>query len=102
MPTPPDETDGSSLDPKLVRALDHPIRVTFLRLLTDRETIAPVEALPLLGKKGPALGNVAYHAGVLEHLGMIEATGSPNPNGGPTYRATPKGESALLALGFCG
>ena len=102
VPTPHDETDGSSLNPRLVRALDHPIRVTFLKLLTDRETITPVEALSLLSEKGPALSNVAYHAGVLEYLEMVEATGDQNPSGGPTYRATPKGEAALMALGFCG
>lgn len=102
MPTPHDETDGSSLDPRLVRALDHPIRVAFLKLLTDRETIDPAAALPLLSRKGLALSNVAYHAGVLEHLQMIEATEDSRPGGGPTFRATSKGEAALMALGFYG
>jgi hypothetical protein len=96
------DRDSPAPDQRLVRALDHPVRVAFLKLLAKRETITPGEALPLLDRKGIALSNLAYHAGVLEHLEMIETTGDPNPHGGPIFRATPKGESALMALGLCG
>ena len=37
-------SDKSS-EPRLVRALDHPVRARFLKLLADREEITPVEAL---------------------------------------------------------
>jgi Helix-turn-helix domain len=102
MVQPPEKDSSPAPDQRLVRALDHPVRVGFLRLLAKRETITPQEALPLLSRKSLALSNVAYHAGVLEHLELIEPTGEPGPSGGPIFRATPKGEDALMSLGLSG
>lgn len=102
MVQPPEKDSSPAPDQGLVRALDHPIRVAFLKLLAKRETITPEDALPLLSRESPALGNIAYHAGVLEHLELIETTGESNHRGGPIFRATPKGEDALTALGLFG
>jgi hypothetical protein len=102
MVQPPEQDSSPAPDQRLVRALDHPVRVALLKLLAKRETITPQEALPLLSKRSLALSNVAYHAGVLEHLDLIEPTGEPNAGGGPVFRATDKGEDALAAFGLSG
>lgn len=99
---PSDPTSGANFDPRLVRALDHPVRTRFLKLLAKGEAISPVEALPLFNRSELALSSLVYHARVLEHLDLIEPTEEPNHSGGSTFRATAKGEEALMALGFCG
>ncbi|HEX2264932.1 MAG TPA: helix-turn-helix domain-containing protein [Solirubrobacterales bacterium] len=96
---PPFDAD-KGFEPRLVRALDHPVRARFLKLLADREAISPAEALPLLDLDGVSLGNVAYHARVLELLELLEPVGGASHEGGPAFRATAKGEAALLALGL--
>jgi hypothetical protein len=96
MPPPPDK----SFEPRLVRALDHPVRARFLKLLADREAVTPVEALPLLDLDGLKLSNVAYHARVLELLELVEPDGETSDTGGPPFKTTSKGEAALLALGL--
>lgn len=95
---PPYDADRG-FEPRLVRALDHPVRARFLKLLADREAISPAEALPLLNLEDLALSNVTYHARVLNLFELVEATGEPGPTGGAIFRVTSKGESALLALG---
>ena len=87
-------------EPRLVRALDHPVRARFLKLLADREALSPVEALPLLDFDGLKLANVAYHARVLELLELVEPDGQTSDIGGPPFRTTSKGDAALLALGI--
>lgn len=101
MSSPSDPDSGAHFDPRLVRALDHPVRTRFLKLLAQREAISPAEALPLLERGNLALSNIVYHARVLEHLELIESTEEATPNGGVSFRATSKGEAALMALGFC-
>jgi DNA-binding transcriptional ArsR family regulator len=55
-------------DPRLVKALAHPLRVQILALL-DRRTSSPKGiALEL----GAGLGNVSYHVRKLERLGLLE------------------------------
>lgn len=100
MPSNPDS--GAHFDPRLVRALDHPVRTSFLKLLVQGKAISPAEALPLLDSGKLSLANVVYHARVLEHLELIESTDDATPQGGVSFRATVKGEAALTALGFCG
>jgi hypothetical protein len=92
-------SDKSS-EPRLVRALDHPVRARFLKLLANREAVSPVEALPLLDLDGLKLSNVAYHARVLELLELVEPTENRSDKGGAPFRTTSKGEDALLALGL--
>ena len=89
-----------NFEPRLVRALDHPVRARFLKLLAEREAVTPGEALPLLDLDGLQLSNVAYHARVLELLELVEPDGSTSDRGGSTFRTTSKGEAALLAMGF--
>lgn len=89
-----------NFEPRLVRALDHPVRARFLKLLADREAVTPAEALPLLDLDGLKLSSVAYHARVLELLELVEPHGSTNEMGGVPFRTTSKGEAALLALGL--
>lgn len=96
MPLPSD----NGFEPRLVRALDHPVRARFLRLLADREAVTPVEALPILDLDGLELSKVAYHARVLELLELVEPTEDATEQGGRPFRTTSKGEEALLALGL--
>lgn len=96
----PDGDKPAALDQRLVRALDHPVRVKFLKLLADRESLSPVTALPLLELDGVALGNLTYHVRVLDQIDLVEPSGEPNEHGGASFRATSKGELALAVLGF--
>jgi hypothetical protein len=89
-----------SFEPRLVRALDHPVRARFMRLLAERETLSPPEALPLLDLGDLPLSNVAYHVRVLDLFELVETTGEPEPTGGASFRVTPKGVTALAAIGF--
>jgi len=98
MPPPFDADNG--FEPRLTRALDHPVRARFLKLLAERETISPIDALPLLDLGNISLSNVAYHVRVLDQFELVEATGEPRPNGGLLFRVTSKGETALAALGL--
>jgi DNA-binding transcriptional ArsR family regulator len=96
----PDGDEPAALDQRLVRALDHPVRIEFLRLLADRERLSPDAALPLLEMSEVSLGNVTYHARVLNQIGLVEPADEPTSHGGASFRATSKGELAIAVLGF--
>jgi DNA-binding transcriptional ArsR family regulator len=76
------------LDPHLVRALAHPLRVQILEVLNEREA-SPNELMELLGYP---LGNVAYHARVLEKCGCIELVRTERRRGAVEhyFRAKPR------------
>jgi hypothetical protein len=101
-PSPDKEGRGDALvfDHRLVKALDNPVRAGFLRLLAERGTLAAREAIDLLEPAGLILSNVVYHVRVLNRYELIEPAGSADLERGQPFRATPKGESALAALGF--
>lgn len=96
----PDEDMPAALDQRFVRALDHPVRVRFLKLLADRESLSPAAAFPLLELNGVALGNLTYHVRVLDLSGLIEPTGESTSHGGASFRLTSKGELAQSVLGL--
>jgi DNA-binding transcriptional ArsR family regulator len=55
-------------DPRVIKALTHPLRVQILRSLEDR-TASPSE---LADEIGAPLGNVSYHVRQLHALGLIK------------------------------
>lgn len=55
-------------DPRVIKALTHPLRVQILRALEDR-TASPSE---LADEIGAPLGNVSYHVRQLHTLGLIK------------------------------
>ena len=55
-------------DPRLVKALAHPLRVRILGVLEER-TASPNE---LSEELSAPLGNVSYHVRILAHLGLIK------------------------------
>jgi DNA-binding transcriptional ArsR family regulator len=55
-------------DPRLVKALAHPLRINILRVLQDR-LASPSQLADELGAKLP---NVSYHVRFLEGLGLLE------------------------------
>jgi DNA-binding transcriptional ArsR family regulator len=79
----PDQIDSS-----LVRSLSHPLRVEILQVLNEREA-SPNELMDLLGQP---LGNVAYHARVLEKCGCIEQVRTEQRRGAVEhyFRAVPR------------
>jgi Helix-turn-helix domain len=87
-------------EPRLARALDHPVRARFMTLLAERETLSPLTAQPLLGLGDIPLGNLTYHVRVLDYFGLVEPAGELDPEQGLAFRATPEGEAAVIALGF--
>lgn len=76
------------LDPHLVRALAHPLRVQILEVLNERQA-SPNELMDLLGYP---LGNVAYHTRVLEKCGCIELVTTERRRGAVEhfFRAKPR------------
>ena len=55
-------------DPRLVKALAHPLRVQILAVLQDR-TASPSD---LAEELGAPLGNVSYHVRILAKLGLLK------------------------------
>lgn len=100
MPESQDRGSPPPFDHRLVRALDHPVRATFLRLLAERDTLSPAQATALIDDAAIPLANVVYHARVLHGLGLIEAAGEPDPRMGVPFRVTSTGAEALVALGI--
>jgi DNA-binding transcriptional ArsR family regulator len=76
------------LDPHLVRALAHPLRVQILEVLNERQA-SPNELMEILAYP---LGNVAYHTRVLEKCGCIELVGTEQRRGAVEhfFRAKPR------------
>src|SRR4029453_5690768 len=65
------------LDPRIVRALSHPIRHRVLVALNERGA-SPKE---LAAELGEPLGNVSYHTRVLAQLGCIELVSTTQRRG---------------------
>jgi predicted transcriptional regulator len=94
----PDSTP--EFDHRLVKVLEHPVRIGFLTLLAKRSPLTPAEALDHLQGENLLLSVVTYHVRVLHQFGLVEAMGRPGSAESLSFRATPAGESALLALGY--
>jgi hypothetical protein len=100
MPDPFDYGHVPKADQRLVRALEHPVRVGLLKLLAERGALRAGEALSLLDRPGLVLASVAYHVRVLSLLGLVEPIEAPPPGAGPAFAATSAGEDAAAALGL--
>jgi DNA-binding transcriptional ArsR family regulator len=85
-PVPPSRPNV--LDPHLVRALAHPLRVQILEVLNERQA-SPNELMEILDYP---LGNVAYHTRVLEKCGCIELVTTERRRGAIEhfFRAKPR------------
>lgn len=95
----PDKTP--EFEYRLVKVLEHPLRIDFLRQLAERDTLSPAEALANLDESSPVpLSKATYHARVLDQFGLVEAAGQPDPDRGVPFRVTTQGEFALAALGY--
>lgn len=94
----PDSTP--EFDHRLVKVLDHPVRIGFLKLLAKRSHLTPAEALAHLQGENLLLSMVTYHARVLHHFGLVEAVGQPRLAESLPFRTTPAGEIALAAMGY--
>lgn len=77
-----------NIDPHLVRALAHPLRVQILEVLNERQA-SPNELMDVLDYP---LGNVAYHTRVLEKCGCIELVRTERRRGAVEhyFRAKPR------------
>jgi hypothetical protein len=95
----PPSSPRDEFDHRLVKALDHPVRVRFLELLAEHDSLSAGEALPLLRIPATTLGHVAYHIRVLHQFELVEAAEEATIEHGTPFRATYKGEAALAALG---
>jgi DNA-binding transcriptional ArsR family regulator len=60
--------EGASVDPRLMKALSHPLRQRILQALNQR-VASPAELSEELGE---SLGNVSYHVKILNELEAIE------------------------------
>jgi hypothetical protein len=96
----PPASDRDDYDHRLVRALDHPVRVRFLELLGRHESLSPREALPLLQIPATTLSRVNYHVRVLDYFELVTPGEEADPDRGVPFQATEKGEAALAALGI--
>lgn len=62
------KADVTAIDPRLVKAMAHPLRMRLLTLLNQR-VASPSELAKELGEP---LGNVSYHVRILAELGCLE------------------------------
>jgi DNA-binding transcriptional ArsR family regulator len=76
-PVKPAARSREELDPRIVRALSHPIRHRVLVALNQR-VASPKE---LAAELGEPLGNVSYHTRVLAQLGCIELVSTTQRRG---------------------
>jgi DNA-binding transcriptional ArsR family regulator len=84
----PDDKSKATIDPNLVRAVAHPLRVQILEALQGT-TASPVD---LARKLKESLGNVSYHANALLEIDCIELV-STQPKRGTIqhfYTARPR------------
>lgn len=87
-------------DHRLIKVLEHPLRIGFLKLLAERDTLSPAEALEELRQSDLLLSRLTYHVRVLDQFELVEAVGQAEPERGVPFRVTPSGEFALAALGY--
>jgi DNA-binding transcriptional ArsR family regulator len=82
----PTATQSSSLDPRVVKAIAHPLRHRILAILNER-VASPKEIADELGERLP---NVSYHVKTLDELGAIELVRTTPRRGAVEhhYRAT--------------
>lgn len=75
-------------DPRLVKALAHPLRISIMRILSDRKA-SPNEIATELDAP---LGNVSYHVRYLERAGVLRLVGTRPRRGAVEhyYRAVGK------------
>jgi hypothetical protein len=97
---PPEGDPPAALDQRLVQALEHPVRVEFLKLLAQRGALSPGEAQSLLDGGEVALGNLVYHVRVLDYFELVAPAGEPEMGRGQPFKATATGELAIAALGL--
>lgn len=64
-----DSVQQGGIDPQLLKAIGHPVRLDALRLITAKGTASPAEIAREI--KLP-IGNVAHHVRVLEDCGCVE------------------------------
>jgi hypothetical protein len=96
-----DRDNSAPYDHRLVKALEHPLRADFLRLLAKRRILSARQALPLIDG-GTDLDRLVYQTRLLVELGLIEPAGEPDPRIGVPFRLTSEGRRAVVALGVPG
>lgn len=87
-------------DHRLIKVLEHPLRIGFLKLLAERDSLSAAEALEELQQSDLLLSRLAYHVRVLDRFELVEVAGQADPERGLPFRVTPSGEFALAALGY--
>jgi DNA-binding transcriptional ArsR family regulator len=90
---------SDDFDHRLLEALGHPVRVRLLELLAEHGSLTAGEALPLLRNPAVMLSHLTYHLRVLHQFGLVGPSGKRAPEGGVSFRATPRGEAGLTMLG---
>jgi DNA-binding transcriptional ArsR family regulator len=83
-------------DPRLVKAMSHPLRVRILAMLDERKA-SPNE---LAGWLGASLGTVAYHVRTLEQLGLIELVDETRVRGAVEHHYRARERPNLTAEGW--
>ena len=77
--------DFDVTDPKAMRALAHPVRMSLLELLRDRQTLTATQAAEQLGET-PA--NCAFHLRTLAKYGFVQEAGGGRGRERPWRNAT--------------
>jgi len=93
-----DRSDAFMLDGRLAHAVDHPVRVSFLRLLEDRGSLSLAEAFKQIEEDDLALSQVGYHVWVLARFGIVELATRRTRKGGASFRATETGKFLMVAM----
>jgi DNA-binding transcriptional ArsR family regulator len=83
---------------KLTQALNHPLRLGYLRALRATDELSPVEFSRQIGQP---LGNVSYHVKALREAGVVEVGSKVARRGAleHRYRFTgPQAEATMVVM----
>lgn len=76
---------------ELAKTLSHPIRIGYLRLLRERDSLSPVD---YSRESGEVLGSVSYHVSALRDAGVIEVARTEQRRGAIMHSYSLTGPSA--------
>jgi DNA-binding transcriptional ArsR family regulator len=80
---------------EIAKALSHPLRLSYLRALTERRELSPSE---FARETDEPLGNVSYHVKALRDAGVLEVASTVPRRGAVEHRYSLSGPRAGVAM----
>ncbi|MBS1843097.1 MAG: helix-turn-helix transcriptional regulator [Actinobacteria bacterium] len=81
---------------EIAKALSHPLRLAFIRMLRERRVLSPTE---FSRETGEPLGNVSYHVKALSEAGVVDVAETKPRRGAVEHFYSLSGPKAGNVLG---